>query len=262
MTPQPSDDAFEAVIEERLEELQEDVPAERALLARAIGGWRGMIDSGAPAAIFLLVYSFNGQQLDQAVWAAVAIGAVIVVLRLIRRESLTQIIGGFAGVAVSAFIAARTGQAEDFFIPGLLTNLAYGLGALISVLVGWPLMGFMVGGLTGSLTQWRSDRALRRVYATATWVWVGVFGGRLLVQVPLYLAGQVEALGVAKIVMGWPLFLLGAWLNYLIIRPVLAQRRAEATASPAPDPKAAEPNSDAQAPNPNPNPNPNTQNRP
>ena len=231
MTHESSDDAIEAVIEERLEELHDDVPAERALLAKAIGGWRGMIDSGAPAAVFLLVYSLNGRQLDQAVWASVAVGAVIVVLRLIRRESLTQIVGGFAGVAVSAFIAARTGQAEDFFIPGLLTNLAYGLGALISGLVGWPLMGFIVGSLTGSPTQWRADKALRRTYATATWVWVGVFGGRLLVQVPLYLAGQVEALGVAKIVMGWPLFLLGAWLNYLIISPVLAQRRGDETES-------------------------------
>ena len=180
--------------------------------------------------MFVVVYSFNGHALAPAVWSAVAVGAIIAVLRLIRREDLTQIAGGFAGILVSAFVASRTGAAEDFFLPGLLVNLAYGSAALLSVLVGWPLLGFLLGGMGGSLTGWRSDRQLRRTYAAATWIWVGVFGLRLLVQVPLYLAGQAAALGVVKIVMGWPLFLLGAWLTFLVVRPTLQGRRAAASA--------------------------------
>ncbi len=219
-------DPVEAQIEERLEELRTDVPAEGQLLARAIGGWRGLIDSGAPAGVFLLVYTVNGQQLAPSIWAAVAVGAIIAIWRVFRRESLTQIAGGFVGIAVSAFVASKTGRAEDFFLPGLITNAAYGLAALLSILVGWPLIGLFMGSLTGSMTAWRQDAKLRRTYAAATWVWVGVFGLRLLVQLPLYFAGQVGALGTAKIVLGWPLFLLGAWVDYLIVRPVLQARRA------------------------------------
>lgn len=222
----PVADSVEHELEERLEELRADAPAERQMLAKAIGGWRGLIDSGLPAAVFLLVYSFNGNRLSPAIWAAVAAGAVIVVLRLVRREPLTQILGGFAGIAVSAFVASRTGRAEDFFLPGLLTNLVYGLAALVSILVGWPLLGLFLGGMTGSFTRWRADPALRRAFGAATWIWVAVFGGRLLVQAPLYFAGQTGALGVARIVMGWPLFLLGAWLSYLVVRPAMAASRA------------------------------------
>ncbi|MFI0433108.1 MAG: DUF3159 domain-containing protein [Candidatus Nanopelagicales bacterium] len=224
-------DPIEGTIEERLEELREDSPAERKLLTKAIGGWRGIVDSGLPSAVFVTVYSFNGQALAPAVWSAVAVGALIALLRLIRREDLTQIAGGFAGILVSAFVASRTGEAEDFFLPGLLVNLAYGSAALLSVLVGWPLLGFLLGGMGGSFTGWRADKQLRRTYAAATWIWVGVFGLRLLVQVPLYLAGQAAALGVVKIVMGWPLFLLGAWLTFLVVRPTLASRRAAERAS-------------------------------
>lgn len=230
MTP-PAEEPLEERLEERLEELRSDSPVERQLLTRAIGGWRGLIDSGLPAGVFVIVYLVNGSQLAMAVWAAVAVGAVIAVLRLIRREDLTQIAGGFAGILVSAFVASKTGQAEDFFLPGLLINAAYFLATLLSVLVGWPLLGLFLGSMSGSLTAWRADPDLRRVYGAATWVWAGVFGLRLLVQLPLYLAGQTAALGVAKIVMGWPLFLLGAWLTFLIVRPVMAGRPAAAPES-------------------------------
>jgi hypothetical protein len=220
------DEPIEERLEERLEELREDSPVERQLLTKAIGGWKGLFDSGVPAGVFVLVYMFNGQRLSMAVWSAVAVGAAIAVLRLVRREDLTQIAGGFAGIVVSALVASRTGQAEDFFLPGLFINGAYFLGCLLSIIVGWPAIGLFLGAASGSLTAWRSNPALRRVYAAATWVWVGVFGLRLLVQLPLYLAGQTAALGVAKIVMGWPLFLLGAWFTFLIVRPVLAGQRA------------------------------------
>lgn len=234
MTPpaeEPLEERIEERLEERLDELRSDSPVERQLLTRAIGGWRGLIDSGLPAGVFVIVYLVNGSQLAMAVWAAVAVGAVIAVLRLIRREDLTQIAGGFAGILVSAFVASKTGQAEDFFLPGLFINAAYFSAALISVLVGWPLLGLFLGSMSGSLTAWRADPDLRRVYGAATWVWAGVFGLRLLVQLPLYLAGQTAALGVAKIVMGWPLFLLGAWLTFLIVRPVMAGRTAAAAQS-------------------------------
>lgn len=225
---------LEEIITERIEELRTDSPAERQLLAKAIGGWRGIFDSGLPAGVFVLVYMLNGNELAMAVWAAVAVGAVIAVIRLVRREDLTQIAGGFAGILVSAFVASRTGQAEDFFLPGLLINAAYFLGCTISVLVGWPIIGLFLGSISGSLTGWRAEPRLRRAYGAATWVWAGVFGLRLLVQLPLYLASMTTALGVAKIVMGWPLFLLGAWLTFLIVRPVMsATDQTESSASSA-----------------------------
>jgi hypothetical protein len=203
-----------------------DVEAERALLAKAIGGWRGLFDSGLPAAVFVVVYLVNGSQLAPAIWAAVAAGVVIAVWRLVRRESLQQVVAGFVGVAVSAFVASRTGRAEDFFLPGLLINLAYGSAFLISILVRWPLIGVVVGALTGEGTAWRRDAALRRSYAAASWIWVGLFAVRVAVQLPLYLAGWVGPLGVAKVVMGWPLFLAAAYATYLVLRPALRAARA------------------------------------
>jgi hypothetical protein len=214
---------------------------EAVLLERAIGGWRGMIDSGLPAVVFVVVYMINGRVLQPALIAALTAGVVILVWRLLRHQPLTQVLAGFGGVAISAYVSSRTGEARDFFLWGLIVNIAYGSAFLISLAVRWPLMGVVVGGITGDATGWRKDTDLRRIYAAATWVWVLVFGGRILVQLPLYLAGWVGALGTARIIMGWPLFLFAAYVTYRLLRPVFAARRlAEAAAEGPGDPRPEE----------------------
>lgn len=198
------------------------------LMAQAVGGWRGMLDSSLPSAVFLVVYVVDGQQLGPAIWAAVGAGVVIAILRLVRRQSVQQVLSGFIGIAFCAWLASRTGRAEDFYLPGLITNVAYGLGLAISCLVGHPLLGYGVGAATGDLTGWRSVPEQRRAYALATWFFVGVFAARLVVQVPLYLAGAVAALGTVKLIMGWPLFALAAYAAFRVIR----QARADAPVPP------------------------------
>jgi hypothetical protein len=200
----------------------EQIGVDRAMLDRAIGGWRGLIDSGLPTVLFVVAYVATGQQLRPALILAVASGALIAVWRLARRESLQQVLGGFFGVAISAFVATRTGRAEDYFLMGIVINVAYGMAYLVSILVRWPLMGLIVGYFRGDATGWRSDPQQYAAYATASWVWVGMFLVRLAVQLPLWAAGAVGLLGTAKLLMGWPFFLLAVYLTYRIIHPVLA----------------------------------------
>ena len=193
-----------------------DATAEQ-LMANAIGGWRGLVDSSLPGAVFLIVYVVNGNKLSQAVWAAVAAGGVIAVLRLVRRQSLQQVLSGFVGIAFCAWLASRTGKAEDFYLPGILINIAYAIGLSVSCLVGHPLLGYGVGAATGDVSGWRRVPEQRRAYSLATWFFAAVFATRVVVQVPLYLAGWVGPLGVAKLALGWPLFALAAYLSYRVI---------------------------------------------
>jgi hypothetical protein len=135
---------------------------------------------------------------------------------------------GFFGVAISAFVATRTGKAENYFLIGILINIAYMLVYAISCIVRWPLLGVIVGYIRGDATGWRKDPRQYRAYATASWIWVAMFGLRLVIQLPMYFAGAVGMLGVAKLALGWPLFLLAAYLSYRIIHPVLKEVDAQA----------------------------------
>lgn len=187
-------------------------------LMEEIGGPQGVADSSIPAIVFVAAYTLGGNRIGFAGLCAVGSGVVIAILRLIRGESLRFALAGFVGVAVAAFIAERTGRAEDFFLPGLLLNAGYAAGYLISILVRWPLLGVILGPAKGEGMAWRKKPDALRAYSRASWVWVGVFGARLAVQLPFYLAGSVVALGIAKTAMGLPVFALGVWLSYVILK--------------------------------------------
>jgi hypothetical protein len=167
----------------------------------------------------VITYTVGGNDLTLAVWVAVGMGVLMTAVRLARRETLTYALAGFAGVALSAFIADRTGRAEDFFLPGLLLNAAYAGAYLISILVRWPLLGVILAPILGEGKTWRKDPERLRLYTRASWIWVGVFSLRLAVQLPLYFADALLALGIAKTIMGLPIFLIAGWLTYLVLNP-------------------------------------------
>ena len=189
-------------------------------ISEAVGGPLGIVESALPAAAYVIAFSIARLDATTCAVIAVAIGVLLAIGRLARRQTLQFAVSGLFGVALAAFIVSRTGRAEDFFLPGLLANAAYATAYLISIVVRYPLLGILLGYISGQGMKWREDPAQLRAFTRASWIWVGLFLGRLAVQLPLYLAGAVVALGVARTAMGLPLFALGIWLSYLLLRGV------------------------------------------
>jgi hypothetical protein len=184
----------------------------------ALGGWGALLDIGLPWIAFLIVYAASDHDLTLALIVAVACGAAVALLRVIRKEPLRNVAGGFVGVLISAWVANRTGNAEDVYLPGLLMNLGYGALYLITVLIRWPLFGVLYGVITQTGTAWRKDSAMLKGFSRATMVFVGLFAIRLIVQVPLYLTESLNALGIAKVGLGLPFYALALWLAYAVLR--------------------------------------------
>ena len=194
----------------------------RHRLSTALGGWRGSLETALPTIAFIAVWSWR-QDLQLAVWTAVAVAVGLAAIRLVQRSSLQHVFGAVIATGLAAFFAMRSGKAEDAFLPGMLLSGAYLVGTIISILVKWPAVGFLVGAGDPRVADdpfgWRRDAGMVRVCSRLTWVLVAVYVVRLSIQVPLYLAGQVAALGVAKIVLGWPLWLAGvAVMGWLLVR--------------------------------------------
>jgi hypothetical protein len=186
-------------------------------LLAAMGGPLGIVETSVPAIAFAAVYTVTDT--NTAATVAVVIALLLSVARLIRRESPRHALSGLVGVAFAAFIAARSGKAENFYLPGLLANAAYAAAFLISLAVRRPLVGIILGQLHGGGGEdWRVNPGRFRAAARATWLWAGLFLTRLVVQLPLYLAGAVVALGVARTAMGLPLFAIGLWISWRLVR--------------------------------------------
>ncbi|MCH8628900.1 DUF3159 domain-containing protein [Arsenicicoccus piscis] len=192
----------------------------RERLATVLGGWRGSLEAALPTVVFVLVWVVRAD-LRGAVIASLVTAALLGVARLVTRGTMQFVLSSLLGTALAAYFAMRSGRAEAAFLPGILISAGYFVATLLSVVTRWPVVGFLVGMAEPDYKEnplgWRQDRAMVRVCNRLTLVLVGLFAVRLLVAVPLYLAGQVAALGIAKIVLGWPLYLAAVGLMGAIL---------------------------------------------
>ena len=192
---------------------------EKAKVVTALGGKKGIIDSTIPSLIFLLTYNIT-HNLKACLYISIATAALLMIWRLIKRDTLTHSISGFIGIAFCGWFAWKTGEAKDYYAPSLWKNSAFALVYLISILIKWPLIGVLLGPILGENLNWRKNPARMAAYKKATWIWFALFAIRLVVKYPLFKANQLNALGIADIFLGFPLYLATLWGTWIVIRSV------------------------------------------
>jgi hypothetical protein len=231
-TDQPSLGTVEAVV--------------RRQLSIALGGRRGMLEAAVPTILFTFVF-LSTKELRYALAVSVTAAAIALVIRVVQRSSIQFAVNALVGIGIGALFALRAaragGDANDqalaYFLPGLLYNTGYAVVLTFSNLVRWPLVGFMVGSVTGDVTAWRRDEQIVKLCSLLTWVLVAPCVLRVVAQAPIYLMGKggsmdpdaaVAALGLSKLAMGWPLQLaslaLMVWLLARDATPVEAPDEA------------------------------------
>jgi hypothetical protein len=176
----------------------------RHQLSQALGGKRGMAEGAIPTVGFTLAYVLSNE-LKLALGVGGALAVLALVIRIVQKQPVQFVVNAMVGIAIAAVFALRSGKAEDVFLPGIIYNAAYAAVMTLSVLARWPVVGLMIGSLTGDLAGWRQDPGIVRLCSRLTWLLVLPCAIRVAVQYPLYLAGEVGWLGATKIALGWPL---------------------------------------------------------
>jgi hypothetical protein len=203
-----------------------------------LGGVSGMIYSSLPVLVFVGTSRLLG--LSAAVGAALGIATLILLWRLIRRDSVQPAVSGLIGVVVCALIAYMLGESKGYFLLGIWTSLFWAAVFALSILIRRPVVGYIWSWLHGHDRAWRDVRRAVYAFDVATLTWVLVFAARFVVQHLLYQSDHTGWLVVARISMGWPLTAAAALVTYLAIR--VAQRAlAESTVSAAAAPAGAAP---------------------
>ncbi|WP_245627208.1 DUF3159 domain-containing protein [Kribbia dieselivorans] len=194
----------------------------RRRLITAVGGWRGSLEGSLPMLVFVIGWTVTKDARNSLVAAAIVLG-VLAAARAMQRSTQQYVLASVFVTAIAAFFALRSGRAEDAFLPGILTSGAYFVGSLISILVRWPLVGFMVGLADPNYREdpfaWRRHRGVVRVSARLTWVLVLLYAIRFAAMFPMYLAGNIAVLSVLKVALGWPL-----WIGALGVMALLLMR--------------------------------------
>ncbi|MBV2366600.1 DUF3159 domain-containing protein [Streptomonospora nanhaiensis] len=182
----------------------------RAQLSKALGGKRGMVEAAIPTLTFTVAYMAS-QELRLSLVLSVGVAVVLAVIRLIQRTSVQFVVNSLFGIGIAAVFALRSGDAEDFALPGIIYNAVYAAVLTLTVLIRWPAIGLLIGAVTGDPTGWRDNPAVVRLSSRLTWLLVLPCVVRVAVQLPLWaaesygVANTFAFLGIAKIAMGWPL---------------------------------------------------------
>lgn len=189
----------------------------------AIGGPRGILESVLPTLLFVVLFVAT-RSVKIAALSAVAVVLVLLVARIVQRQSPGTVLGGLLGVALGAVLAIRSGDGTDFYWPGIVINAVSLMVLVLTILLRRPLVGVLVALLDPRVQDWQEDPDARRVYTRATLLFAGLYAAKLAVQLPLLLTGQVAALGAAKLAMGLPAFAVLVYLVWLMHRALLGRR--------------------------------------
>ena len=148
---------------------------------------RALVDTGLGPVLFITVNALAG--LETAAIAAMAVSVVVALYRAVRREPLTNAIGGILGTGLAVFIALRTGSASGFFVPRAFQNAGLAIAFWGSIVVRRPLVGFIVAPIYHIPSGWYRDPRIRRPFAEGTAAFAIVFSVRTVVYTVLILAG-------------------------------------------------------------------------
>ncbi|WP_443071673.1 DUF3159 domain-containing protein [Streptomyces sp. NBC_01477] len=191
--------------------------ATEAALLDAFGGVLGMVETTVPGLIFVVIYTIN-HDIKSSALAALALSVVLGVARLVRKDTLKHAFSGVFGIAFGALFAMMSGNAKNFYLPGMLYTLGLGVAYVVSAAAGFPLLGLILGPVFKENLSWRTRNPGRlRAYTKASWAWGLILLAKSAILFPLYWWGNATQLGWVKVALGIPPFLLSVYLTWIFL---------------------------------------------
>lgn len=171
------------------------------------------IDSLIPPIIFLILNALTDFEI--ALWGALGIALIIAVYRLFNHQNIRYAFGGIGGVLLAMLIARLVGEAQGYYLPGIVGGFLTVFLCLIGLLIKRPLAAW-----TSALTrrwplEWYWHPLVRPAYSEVTLFWGIFFAIRAFLQFRLYQLGEVATLGVVQLFLGWPALILLLVVSYL-----------------------------------------------
>jgi hypothetical protein len=182
---------------------------------RAVFSGKGarLLDSFLPLLVFLVANPLVG--LNIALGGALGTAGLFAFYRIVKRENLVYALGGLGGVLLAAVFVRISGSGAGFFVPGLISGAATVIVCVVSVALNRPLVAW-----TSYLTRrwplaWYWHPRVLPAYNEVTIMWAVAFSARLALEYWFFRQQDVQALGVSKILLGWPFTVILLVISYL-----------------------------------------------
>lgn len=188
-----------------------------AALFEAFGGVRGMVETVLPGLLFVSIYTVN-KDLHLSAIAALGVALVLVAVRLVRKDTVKHAFSGVFGVAFGVVFAMMTGNAKDFYLPGMVYTLGLALAYIITAIAGVPLIGLILGPVFKENLSWRTrNPGRKKAYTKASWAWGLILLAKCAILFPLYWWADTTQLGWVLVALKIPPFLLAVYLTWVFL---------------------------------------------
>jgi hypothetical protein len=188
-----------------------------AALFEAFGGVRGMVETVLPGLLFVTIFTIN-KDLHLSAIAALAVSLLLVVVRLVMRDTVKHAFSGVFGVAFGVVFAMMTGNAKDFYLPGMLYTLGLALAYIVTAMAGVPLIGLMLGPVFKENLSWRTrNPGRKKAYTKASLAWGLIFLAKYAILFPLYWWGDATQLGWVLIALKLPPMVLAVYFTWVFL---------------------------------------------
>lgn len=189
----------------------------RERLSAALGGTRGIVEAALPTLVFTLTW-ITWRDLNISLIASLAIAVLAVAARIIQKQTTQFVFNAAFGIAIAAIFAWRSGEARDAFLPGIIYNAIYAAVMVLSIMIRKPLMGFLIAAASSEFADWTNNSSIVKLAARLTWILAIPCIIRVAIQFPLYQADSTAALGLSKILLGWPLQIAALFAMVWVLR--------------------------------------------
>lgn len=147
----------------------------------------------------------------------------IVGWRLGQGRSLRFALAGLGGTLIAVVFALRNGNADDYFLPGIIGGAATTAAIVASIAVRRPFVAWTSWLTRGWPIGWYWHPRVRPAYSRASWLWAGFFAVRTSGQWLLFTAEETTSLGLVRVITGWPALLLLLIGTYVLGRRWLGE---------------------------------------
>jgi hypothetical protein len=177
------------------------------------GRGAGILDALIPLLVYLVANRFLG--LNPSLLLSLAAAALLVILRLFKKQSLAYALGGGGSALLAGGLAYLSGTEGGFYLPGFITGGLTVLACLLSALLKKPLAAYSSRLTRRWPADWYWHPRVLPAYIEVTVFWALAFWLRLALELYLFARGDMNVLGAVRLFMGWPYTILVLVITYL-----------------------------------------------
>jgi hypothetical protein len=182
-------------------------------LRTVVLGRNNWLDILLPPIIFLTTNALLS--LDAAILITLGIALVLSAIRFQRKQSVLYALGGLGAVVIGVLASRLFGNVGGYFLPSILSATGTVLLAIVSILIGKPLVAWTSFLARRWPLGWYWHPKVRPAYSEVTGLWVVYFALRAILQWGIVQGEGTAAYAALNLLLGWPATIALLVLSYI-----------------------------------------------